>query len=494
MGEGPLLEIWPTLPDLGGAAIRRPLDEALEGTGDEPELTVRLVNDAVAAEPEGPQSAAPSASTDAAADQRLTKLMTELVAKLRSQRRIGSSTPALERPCLQPLGEDPNSPRCTRRALDAFYAELREVALGRAESPVRMSVYGDSLVAGDGFPGAVRRLVQRQFGDGGHGFVFIGKPRRPSFAADLGLGQSDKWKVRTFIGANLESSGQKLGFAGAAFNRKRSGGGPTLTLRATSKGLGSGFDRLGLLLHGEVGATGIRLNDGTSDRRLTVPLGPGLDGTHWIDLAEGAKSLRLSEFGAEATWYGAVVERDGPGVVVDNLGLVNARAVNHARIDAAHWARQVRGRDSHLLTYFYGVNAAGERRPGKPWLQGYSEDYGTILRRVRTLTPERDCLVISLLTRGSQGDEGPRTRPSVRPLADAQREAAVAEGCGYWSAFKAAGGKKSAAKWSTHRPRLLGADLAHPTPAGYRVLAKKFYLAFLEGFVDYLTDRMRRQE
>lgn len=78
--------------------------------------------------------------------------------------------------------------------------------------------------------------------------------------------------------------------------------------------------------------------------------------------------------------------------------------------------------------------------------------------------------------------------PSLPGLNAAQRDASSASGCAFWSAYEAIGGERSAARWNTARPQLLGADLSHPTRAGYRELGRLFYQAWIAAFVEWLEE------
>ena len=48
----------------------------------------------------------------------------------------------------------------------------------RSAAPVRVSWYGDSVIASDAIPGRLRRKLQGELGDGGPGFVFVVPPHR----------------------------------------------------------------------------------------------------------------------------------------------------------------------------------------------------------------------------------------------------------------------------------------------------------------------------
>ena len=80
---------------------------------------------------------------------------------------------ALEDTCLEGA-----PPSCKKWAMDGFYraiAQSKQHKLGRA---VRVSWYGDSVIATDAIPGRLRTLLQTELGDGGPGFVFAVPPHR----------------------------------------------------------------------------------------------------------------------------------------------------------------------------------------------------------------------------------------------------------------------------------------------------------------------------
>jgi hypothetical protein len=68
-------------------------------------------------------------------------------------------------------------------ALIPFFERLYRHERGEAAEPVRILHFGDSHTAADEWTGALRALFQQQFGDGGAGFSFAGKPDRTGWAA-----------------------------------------------------------------------------------------------------------------------------------------------------------------------------------------------------------------------------------------------------------------------------------------------------------------------
>src|SRR5437762_1991989 len=90
---------------------------------------------------------------------------------------------ALEDVCL-----DGAPASCKRWGMDALYRAIdaaKQNKLGRA---LRVSWYGDSVIATDAIPSRLRTLLQQELGDGGPGFVYIVPPHR--FCAHEGIART----------------------------------------------------------------------------------------------------------------------------------------------------------------------------------------------------------------------------------------------------------------------------------------------------------------
>src|ERR1700730_10287826 len=61
-------------------------------------------------------------------------------------------------------------------AMVPFFEQLRRAATGESTGPLSILHSGDSHTAADDWTGSVRLLLQAQFGDGGGGYSFAGRP------------------------------------------------------------------------------------------------------------------------------------------------------------------------------------------------------------------------------------------------------------------------------------------------------------------------------
>ncbi len=459
-------------PWWAGSLLRLPmLDAPAEPAADPP----------AAAPPAGPvvRSAsarladAVSAAYRAAAPRPLSPERTALRDRIREARAELDvpTAPRLGRPCVARSG-----PTCTRRALDRYLDALTATGLGLASQPARFSLLGDSLVMSDGVTSGLRAAVGPLFGDGGHGFLYPGHPERVPAAHGLNVSVSDAWSVRTIVRG--PSGNGLLGFGGAAFEATD---GPTFAVRDNA---GDPLaTRLGVLWLPRTGTVGLRVAAGRERLVWDDPVERGSSTLSWLDLPAGTANIRVGGFAPGSLYFGVILENRA-GVVFDSVGLVSADVDRLTRIDAEHWDAQLRLRDPDVVALMYGANADLEHfSPAR-----YREEVVPVLQRVTSAEPARDCLVISIVTRGTWAEGTPVQPPAVGELARAQADAALEAGCAFLDLHEAAGGDDALRRWYRASPRLLGSDLAHPTREGYAQIAAWVAAALLDALDEHVAD------
>lgn len=385
------------------------------------------------------------------------------------------------------------SAQCTRYALDNFYASLRDRALGKA-GHTRWMQYGDSLVIGDTLTGELRRLLQQQFGDGGHGWLYIGRPLRPVGAENIRAYPTEAWYVRTIV-RHTKDAGDLFGLAGAEF---RPTDDASLLIRSPRDGeFGKNLERFYLYYFApsDVESASFQLTIDGNTQTENIEVIPGSSGVHAFEVPPGKHTIKLHKFSPKIRYYGVVSEQGQSGVVVDNLGLVSARQEHLLKLNTEQWRDQISFRDPDVISFFYGVNAASSnkqrmlgRRPK------YVQNYREVIDRVMHNAPHRDCMILSLLTHGTR--EGDKIYPTgaVEVLNDAQRAVARDAGCAFFDTTGVMGGAEGTHDWATRRPPLLGADLSHPTRTGHHTIARHLYTNLMEGFIEYMERRIEAAE
>jgi hypothetical protein len=77
--------------------------------------------------------------------------------------------------------------------MDGFYRAVAAAKAGTLGRALRVSWYGDSVVATDALPGRLRARLQAELGDGGPGFVYALAPHRFCQHDAITRGGGDNW-------------------------------------------------------------------------------------------------------------------------------------------------------------------------------------------------------------------------------------------------------------------------------------------------------------
>lgn len=377
--------------------------------------------------------------------------------------------------------EDPS-----RRAMDPFYEALLRTAERQAGAITRVAHYGDSSIAGDGITSTLRRRFQQRFGDAGHGFVLIARGTMPYRHQDVRHDASGDWRLIELVRAGLRE--HTYGYGGVQY---RAGPGASARFGTSDRGpVGTSVSRFELWFqrYERGGRVQLRVDGGAWTDVDTR--GELADDWHLVEVPDGPHRLELRTVGgAESRLYGMVLERSGPGVVYDSLGMVGARGRRMLGFDPEHFGRQHAHRGTSLIVLGFGGNDADDRRTPEQ----FEDDFRQLARMVRRARPEAACLLMAPLDQAERDERGNiRTMEMVPVIVEAMRRAAAAEGCGFFDTYAAMGGEGAMRRWFRSTPRLAFGDYRHATPAGYTVIGNMLYKALLKGFSDWLEERAGR--
>ncbi|MDH3727023.1 MAG: GDSL-type esterase/lipase family protein [Myxococcales bacterium] len=374
--------------------------------------------------------------------------------------------------------EDPSG-----RGMAPFYRALEKTAKEEAGAITRVGHYGDSSIATDLITSTVREQLQRRFGDAGHGFVIAAKGYIPY--KHRGVSQSsneDSWITREV--ARRQDRQGRYGYGGVQ-SRAQRGAWARVGTAARGK-LGTKASRFDIYYQKQPrgGTFSVQLDRGDWDEVSTKA--PVLsDGVYSVEAPDGPHQIHVRYTkGGPVRFYGVVVERDGPGVVYDSLGLVGARANRLLNFEEAHIASQLHQRGADLIVLGFGGNEASDDKPEDV----FYEDYARVLAHVWQGREDLGCLAFAPLDQASRQRGRIRTLETIPRIVAAQRRAAFDAGCAFYNTWEAMGGRDAMRRWYKARPRLAMSDFRHATPAGYEIIGNMFYKALLAGFADYLAD------
>jgi lysophospholipase L1-like esterase len=409
--------------------------------------------------------------------------------ELDRERRQGLQNPNADKyPPYAPLVAMADAPKPTpiefAERLRYFFAKLTLTELGKPGAITRASHWGDSVLGDDGVTHAIRRRLQRRFGDAGHGFHVLGRYNLGYLHRGVNFKDKGGWH-RCEIIFKCEDDGL-YGFGGVS---SHSGGGGTSTWSTSEEGFGAAVSRFELwyLKHDEGGKFQIKVDDKV-ERIVNTRADVVSSGWEEIVVPDGAHEFEVRAIGeGSARGFGVVLERNGPGVVWDGLALIGSFTQRLDYQQPTHIAEQIKRRNTDLLVFMLGGNdVQREKMDLYRTLQPYEDEYTQVIRKYRAGKPDASCLIMSLTDHGERvGRAGIRTRRIVPKLVASQRKVAEAEGCAFFNTFEAMGGDGSVGRWYYSNPRLAGADFSHPTSAGHEVIADLLVTSLMQAYEDF---------
>jgi lysophospholipase L1-like esterase len=325
-------------------------------------------------------------------------------------------------------------------------------------------------------------VLQRKFGDAGHGFVLLAKPWQ--WYNHLGIEQGgtvDKWNIRPFTSAPLKDGIYGLG--GVAFVPQRGKNAKAWVQTASEGDQGRLVETFDVSYLEQPGGGSFDVYVGNAKRRTVQTDGAEKKIRHvQIKVKLGSSRLRVvSNNDGPLRLFGVILETGEPGVVYDSLAINGARATALARFDSVHWTRELQYRYPSLIILMMGANEGANKFLN---LKQYRADFSAILKTVKSAREDASCLVVGPLDQAIKkptGGLGSKKMPAK--LNRVQREVAFESGCAFFNTYEAMGGEGSMAKWMT--TGLGGGDFIHPTKNGAQTLGNWLAEALLHAYQSY---------
>jgi lysophospholipase L1-like esterase len=354
-------------------------------------------------------------------------------------------------------------------ALDKFFNKLATVK--RRIEPVRIMHFGDSHTAADILTAEIRKSFQRDFGDGGAGYMV---PRNPMSTPRRGVisGASSGWAVDG-IGGRVEANGI-YGLAGIGLSTSQA------DERAWLETNCNHFEVYYLRQPGG-GTIDITL-DGTSVLEQPISLASDAPLPDYYTFDTPADRLHRIEVRTttpgKTRILGIVTEHIAPGVSYDVLGINGARAKRLISWNDTAFVDNIVQRKPDLIIVAYGTNEVTD----DDWtIESYQRMFAAILRRFRRAAPQASILVYGPPDRGDVALAGSK----MPMMIEAQRRAALEVGAAFWNSYGAMGGSGSMDTWVSMG--LGQGDRVHLTSAGYQRMGSMFYEDISAAYKKYLT-------
>jgi lysophospholipase L1-like esterase len=332
---------------------------------------------------------------------------------------------------------------------------------------------GDSHAAADYWPGTLRSALQKRFGRGGPGYVYLGYK---GYRHDgIGLEVDGKWASRPKSPATSKPFGDgAFGLGGVLLRGVEDQPRVTLTLGDVDPAARVLWD-LCYKLTAPNDELSVTLGNAPRQLIKATAQAPAGGIRHLALSTRGPATLRVVPTSGQPELCGVVIETDaaaGAGVVLDTVGINGARFATVLAYNERDWAAELRRRRPDLVLLEFGTNEAGEN--ARPAIFGRQLEQ--LVGRLRKAVPEADCAVVAP---GDRADAEAR----MGPMRDALRASATASGCWFFDSYEAMGGQGAARRWRDENPPRAAKDGIHLTAKGYRDLGSMLSEALLREFV-----------
>lgn len=388
---------------------------------------------------------------------------TELLPAEESEARALEQAPPV--PLLDPTG----------KALDGFFSALARTERKLPGAVTRIAHFGDSIIVSDYVSGTLRRKLQATFGDAGHGFVLMANAWPAYFHNDVNRYATAGFSVSRIVGPYAADGFYGLG--GVSFSTPPNVLSRVGTMEKGDYGRKVSKFTLYYLQQPQGGSLDLSV-DGGPVSELSTAGATIASKTHTLEVPDGEHQLSVQTKRGTSRLFGVVLERAGPGVVLDALGVQGARIRFMDKQDDLHWMDQLRLRAPDLIVYQFGAN---ESTDGFLYsMQDYHRTMRDVLEQGKRALPGSSCLVIGAMDRAAKvGDEIVSLRVMPELLAN-QKQAALDAGCAFFDTWTAMGGARSMPRWV--KKGLGQADLTHPTAVGAEIIGTWIYRALLQSY------------
>lgn len=370
--------------------------------------------------------------------------------------------------------EDPSG-----HALESFFASLVQVERKAPGAVARILHYGDSLLAIDYVSGTLRRKLQAQFGDAGHGYMPIANPWPGYFHNDVVRKASTEWTVSRVVGPFAEDN--LYGLGGVSFiGRSRASWSRFAT---TDRGsIGQRVSRFVVQYLQQPGGGSFELIvDDKDTHTVSTEAAAKALASFELKLADAPHSFDLRVTKGPVRAFGVWMERDVPGVVLDSIGIQGGRLRFMDQSDDAHWAEALRTRNPNLVVFEFGLNEAAD---GFAYpMERYRETSRRVLEQVRQALPKASCLVVAPNDTAIKRGSDIVSRPVMPQLVKAQRDVAHEVGCAFFDTYQAMGGAGSMPIWV--KRGLGNPDLSHPTAVSADIIGTWLHQAIANAYATY---------
>ncbi len=348
---------------------------------------------------------------------------------------------------------------------------------------IRILHYGDSQIEGDRISSSIRHYLQSTFGGFGPGAVPLFSPVNVSSYV---VNKSVDWTKKTITD---RSPANDLS-AWMGYLQGDSENSSSLQLRVSPYVLypsASRFSNVHILASSSQNPININVSDkmknvytcekqniGEYFSLINIPVDTSLR-----DCKIVVKNAEKSQI------YGVSLDSKY-GIAVDNLPLRGSAGYIFTRQNAPILRESFQFLNVGLILFQFGVNAVHNNPKHPVNSKGLENALRKELFFLKSLVPNVPIVVIGVSDRAYKNGVEYETNPNVLLVRDAQKNAAILEGCAFWDLFESMGGERSIVNWVNQKPALAGRDYTHFSAKGAQRVGEMFYKSLMIEYLNYL--------
>jgi hypothetical protein len=361
------------------------------------------------------------------------------------------------------FNSDTNQPSLIR-----FLEKLHDLKTGKKRK-IRVGYFGDSMIEGDLLTQTLRKLLQKEFGGWGVGFVPI-TSQVSKLRQTVTTNYSGGWKDDNF---KTDADKKNLFLSGHIFR----GHDDWVEMKDQTIPDSSGSIEKALLFGYAGEAVPVKINNAAvvlkADKRFN----------RMVLNNNASRSIRLAVENENLPVYGISFESSS-GIIVDNFSFRGISGIEFSKIDSSFLAEIAAGNAYDLLIFQYGVNVLF--RPNEKNFNWYARMIIPVINKIKNCFSDADMLIVSTADRAFRYDDEYKSAIGIDSLIRIQATAAYQANCSFYNQFSTMGGHNSIVDWASRTPSLANKDYVHPNFRGADTLANFFYHAIMKDYQKYI--------
>ena len=347
-------------------------------------------------------------------------------------------------------------------ALSNFSEKLHQLQTTK-KGKIRIAYFGDSMIEGDLLTQTLRKLLQKEFG--GYGVGFLPIHSKVAGFRQTATVKSSGWETINF----MDKGAKNMYISGFSFSGLGNGSFTDRTV-TTPPSLQK------FLIYGQSNGGSIDY-DGTSIH---------LQGNDLVNAQllsnNNATSFEFKSNSATTPFYGVSFESEN-GIILDNFSFRGITGVEFRKIDEDFLKAVQSANHYDLIVMQYGVNLLF--RPNDTDYSYYTKNMTPVLEKFISAFPKTDILLVSSADRAFRYNGEYQTAKGLPNLLETQARLAYDHHLAFFNLFETMGGENSIVDWASQKPPLANKDYVHPNGKGADILAEKLFHAIMNDYRNY---------